>query len=230
MSPADDEEEGGEKPKGDVSEKQLNFIRSLQKRIGMEDDDLEKVLVEVADAHSLDELSRKDASNVIDELQVQAREKGIDLDAQPLASEKQVGFMKSLKRRAHLTDDEFAALLQDRAGVTTPEEVGKRDASAVIDELLAMADGKKDKPKTGGGAATKKAPEKKVGGTTGKKAPAKKAPAKKPAAADDEDDGAPPPKAPPPGDDDFEPGMSDGPDDEDLDRDPGDAGDDDLPF
>lgn len=228
MSPAEDEDEGGgEKPRGDVSEKQLKFIRSLQQRIGMQDDDLEKVLVDVCGARSLDDLSRKDASNVIDELQVQAREKGIDLDAQPLASEKQVGFMKSLKRRAHLTDDEFAALLQDRAGVTTPEEVGKRDASAVIDELLAMADGKKEKPKTGG-AATKKAPEKKVGGTTGKKAPAKKAPAKRP--ADDEDDGAPPPKAPPPGGDDYEPGMNDGPDDEDLDRDPGDAGDDDLPF
>jgi hypothetical protein len=239
MTPADDDVDGGaeaEKPKGDVSEKQLKFIRSLQQRIGLGEEELEAVLTDVCGAASLDDLSRKDASNVIDELQVKAREKGIDLDAQPLASEKQVGFMKQLKRRAHLTDDEFAALLQDRAGVTTPEEVGKRDASAVIDELLAMADGKKDKP---GATATKKAaPEKKPAGD--KKAPAKKkvlegsrpaALGKKPVpAAKDEDDGAPPPKAPPAGDDDFEPGANDGPDDEDLDRDPGDAGDDDLPF
>jgi hypothetical protein len=224
----DEEAEAGEKPKGDISEKQKNFIVSLQKRIG-----LEELLHEVAGASAVDDLSRKDASNVIDELQVVAREKGIDLDAQPKASDKQVGFMKQLKRRAHLTDDEFAALLQDRAGVTEPEEVGKRDASAVIDELLAMADGKKDKP---GGAATKK----KTGGEE-KKAPAKKKvldgsrPAgvgtgKGKAKKDDDDDGAPPPKPPPPGADDYEPGADDGPDDEDLDRDPGDAGDDDLPF
>lgn len=234
---SDDEgegDEGAEKPRGDASEKQLNFIRSLQKRVSLDDDELEAIVRDVAGVDSLDDLDRKQASEVIDELQTVAREKGIDLDSQPLASEKQVGFMKSLKRRAHLTDDEFAALLQDKAGVTTPEEVGKRDASAIIDELLALA----NKPE---GGAKKKAPAKKAGGED--KAPAKKkvlegsrpatgapkkaAPAKK-KPADDDDDGAPVGKPPADVDDDYEPGAD--VDDADLDKDPGDAGDDDLPF
>jgi hypothetical protein len=232
---ADDEPEGGEageRPRGDASEKQLNFIRSLQKRMSLPDDELEAILEEVCGAHALEDLGRKDASEVIDELQVRAREKGIDLDAQPKASDKQVSFMKQLKRRAHLTDDEFASFLQDRAGVTDAADVGKRDASTIIDELLKLADGK-GKPggaapaakKADAPAARKKAP----GGRPAaeKKAPARAAsPAKKPA----DDDDRPPERGPPPDVDDYEPGgFDDGPDDEDLDRDPG-GDDDDLPF
>lgn len=232
---AEGEEEGGaaETPRSDsASEKQLNFIRSLQRRMTLSDDELAKVLEEVSGADSLEDLGRKEASEVIDELQVRAREKGIDLDAQQKASDKQVGFMKQLKRRAHLTDDEFAALLQDRAGVTDAADVGKRDASTIIDELMAMANGKTAKPDVG----AKKAPAAKKKPEPAKKADAKPAgkpaaPAKKkPAAAPvDDDDDRPPEKGPPPEADDFEPGAMDGgPDDEDLDRDPG--GDDDLPF
>ncbi len=231
---ADDEPEGGEageRPRGDASEKQLNFIRSLQKRMSLQDDELEAILEEVCGAHALEDLGRKDASEVIDELQVRAREKGIDLDAQPKASDKQVSFMKQLKRRAHLTDDEFASFLQDRAGVTDAADVGKRDASTIIDELLKLADGK---GKPGGAAPAKKADapaarKKAPGGRQAaeKKAPARAAsPAKKPA----DDDDRPPERGPPPDVDDYEPGgFDDGPDDEDLDRDPG-GDDDDLPF
>jgi hypothetical protein len=242
MMSDDEGDEGadeGEKPRGDASEKQLNFIRSLQKRITLEDDELEAIVRDVAGVDTLDDLDRKQASEVIDELQTVAREKGIDLDSQPVASEKQVGFMKSLKRRAHLTDDEFAALLQDKAGVTTPEEVGKRDASAIIDELLALAnDPKAKKPDAGG--AKKKAPAKKADDkppakkkvlegsrpATGAPKKAAAAPAKK--QADEDDDGAPVGKPPADVDDDYEPGAD--VDDADLDKDPGDSGDDDLPF
>ncbi len=231
---ADDEPQGGEaaeRPRGDASEKQLNFIRSLQKRMNLEDDELEEVLNEVCGVHALEDLGRKDASEVIDELQVRAREKGIDLDAQPKASDKQVSFMKQLKRRAHLTDDEFVALLQDRAGVTDAADVGKRDASQLIDELLKLADGKTARPAGGAGpkkadapAAKKKAPGSRPAAE--KKAPAKAAP-KKPVV---EDDDRPPEKGPPPDLDEYEPGaLDDGPDDEDLDRDRG-GYDDDLPF
>jgi hypothetical protein len=240
MSPAEDEEEEGgapaEKPQSDgASEKQLNFIRSLQRRMTLADDELAKVLDEVCGVQALEDLGRKEASEVIDELQVRAREKGIDLDAQQKASDKQVGFMKQLKRRAHLTDDEFAALLQDRAGVTDAADVGKRDASAIIDELMAISSGKSAKPQADVGAkkapAAKKKPEAPAKKADAKPAAKPSAPAKKkPAAAPvDDDDDRPPEKGPPPEADDFEPGALDGgPDDEDLDRDPG--GDDDLPF
>lgn len=234
-------EDGGEaeRPRGDASEKQLNFIRSLQRRLDLPDDELEEVLDEVCGAHALEDLGRKDASEVIDELQVRAREAGIDLDAQPKASEKQVSFMKQLKRRAHLTDDEFAALLQDRAGVTDAADVGKRDASAIIDELLGLADGKTARPAGDKGASGKPA-GKKDAPASGRKAPGgRTAPARAPARAPaparqaapvDDDDDRPPEKGPPPELDDYEPGgLDDGPDDEDLDRDPG-GDDDDLPF
>ncbi|MCO5166715.1 MAG: hypothetical protein M9894_10160 [Planctomycetes bacterium] len=229
MEEADDRADAGERPKGDASEKQLNFIRSLQKRMNLDDAALEEVLTEVCGAAALEDLGRREASEVIDELQVRAREQGIDLDAQPKASEKQVSFMKQLKRRAHMTDDEFQAFLQDRAGVTDAADVGKRDASAIIDELLKKADGAKaggggkpagGKPAGGGGRS---APARKTGGA----APKKAAPAPRPR---DEDDDRPPERGPPPGVDDYEPGsFDDGPDDEDLDRDPG-REDDDLPF
>ena len=103
MSPEEEAEgaEGGaaETPRSDTaSEKQLNFIRSLQRRMTLKDDELAKVLDEVCGVEALEDLGRKEASEVIDELQVRAREKGIDLDAQEKASDKQVGFMKQLKR------------------------------------------------------------------------------------------------------------------------------------
>lgn len=127
-------------PRDLASDKQLSFIRVLQEKMKLEDAALADVLDEVAGVRELAELGRREASEVIDELQVRAREEGIDLDAQPRASEKQVGFMRSLKRRAHLTDEEFAAFLEEHAGVRAPEEVGKRDASAIIDALLKMAE------------------------------------------------------------------------------------------
>ena len=159
------EGEGAEAPKDLASDKQLSFIRVLQEKMSLEDAALADVLDEVAGVRELAALGRREASEVIDELQVRAREEGIDLDAQPRASDKQVGFMRSLKRRAHLTDDEFSAFLEEHAGVTQPEEVGKRDASAIIDALLKMAEAG---GKPGGGAkgkpAAKKAPPKKKAG------------------------------------------------------------------
>lgn len=235
MEEADDRADAGERPKGDASEKQLNFIRSLQKRMNLDDAALEEVLTEVCGAAALEDLGRREASEVIDELQVRAREQGIDLDAQPKASEKQVSFMKQLKRRAHMTDDEFQAFLQDRAGVTEAADVGKRDASTIIDELLKKADG----AKAGGGkpagdskpAGGRKGPPRSggAGPASGGAAPAggRKGPARPARAADDD---RPPDKGPPPDLGDFEPGaFDDGPTDEDLDRDRG-PEDDDLPF
>lgn len=247
-------DEGGEEPaprpragSGEPSEKQLSFISSLQKRIGLTDEELAAVLKDVASVDDVGSLDRRQASEVIDELQTVAKDKGVDLDAQPKASDKQVGFMKSLKRRAHLTDEEFSKFLEERAGVSEPEEVGKRDASKVIDDLLALANSggaKKGEAGAAGGAkappkkaAPKKAPAAGAGGAAPKAAPKKAAPKKAaPPPVADDDDG--PPERGPPGDygadrDPFpEPGEVD---DADLERDPGPsdgspADDDDLPF
>lgn len=255
MSDADQDEEGARPRGGDgPSEKQLNFIASLQKRIGLGEDELEEILQDAAQVGTVEELDRKSASIVIDQLMIEAKDRGVDLDSQPKASDKQVGFMKQLKRRAHLTDEEFAKFLEERAGVSEPEEVGKRDASTIIDELLKLANdgGAKGGAKAGGakaggapGSSTaekparKKAPPK--GGAPGAgvvEAPPAKGKAKKkaepaPAAAQDDED-RPPDRAPPP--DDPEPGsFDDETDDRDLDRDPGPGDrppddDDDLPF
>lgn len=210
MLPGDDDEDEGEDEREDeappksaepASEKQLSFIRVLQDKMALADDKLADVLQEVAGTSDLATLGRREASEVIDELQTRARQEGIDLDAQPKASDKQVGFMRSLKRRAHLTDEEFAAFLEEHAGVTEPEEVGKRDASKIIDALLKKAES--------GGA--KGAPAKPAAGGAKKAAPKK---ADKPAAKKAK-------PAPPPDDDDDRPPDEDGP--------PPDA-DDDVPF
>lgn len=238
-----DQDEGGEEPaprpragSGEPSEKQLSFISSLQKRIGLSDEELAAVLKDVASVEDVGSLDRRQASEVIDELQTVARDKGVDLDAQPKASDKQVGFMKSLKRRAHLTDEEFSKFLEERAGVTEPEEVGKRDASKVIDDLLALANKGGAKGDGGPKAAPKKAAPKKAEASKRAEAPRKAAP-KKAAPGPAEDDDGPPERGPPPdhldrGGDLPEPGEVD---DADLDRDPGPSDgaptdDDDLPF
>lgn len=146
-----------------ASEKQLNYIRVLQKQVGLSDEELTTLLDEVTGVAELETLTIKKASMAIDQLRIEAKERGIDLDSQPKASEKQVKFIKSLKRRAQLTQDEFSTLLEEVGGVSEVEEIGKRDASAMIDELLALADGlksgaakKKTKPNK---KAAKKAPE-----------------------------------------------------------------------
>jgi hypothetical protein len=174
MTDADAEEGGEEAPKkagaGEPSEKQLSFIASLQKRIGLDDDELAGILRDVAGVDDVGSLDRRQASEVIDELMTTAKDKGVDLDAQPKASDKQVGFMRSLKRRAHLTDEEFTRFLEERAGVSQPEEVGKRDASKVIDDLLALANQGGAKGGGGGATATKPAPK----GAAAKRAAPKK--------------------------------------------------------
>jgi len=138
---SDEEEHHDEPPpRGarEASEKQLGFIRVLQRKLSLDDEGLAKVCDEVAGVSVLEELLVNQASELIDELQTRAREQGVDLDAQPSISEKQIGFAKSLKRRAHMTDAEFAAFLQEHAGTTELEQVGRRDASKVIDALLAL--------------------------------------------------------------------------------------------
>jgi hypothetical protein len=126
------------------SGKQLGFLRALKDQLKLDDAKLGELISEVTrdpDLRHVENLGRRQASEVIDELLIRAKEKGIDLDASaPRASEKQVGYMLSLKRRAHLTDVEFAALLDDVAGVKDPKDVSKRDASQVIDRLLATID------------------------------------------------------------------------------------------
>lgn len=241
MTSDDPGAEGGEeapRPRagsGEPSEKQLSFISSLQKRIGLSDEELAAVLRDVASVDDVGSLDRRQASEVIDELQTVAKDKGVDLDAQPKASDKQVGFMKSLKRRAHLTDEEFSKFLEERAGVSEPEEVGKRDASKVIDDLLALAN--KGGAKGGGGEA--KAAPKKAPRAAPKKAAAPRAAPRKaappPARPADDDDG-PPERGPPADWADREGGLPEPGevDDADLERDPGPTdgapADDDLPF
>lgn len=152
---SDDDDDSSGAPARDssplISDKQLKFIGVLQQKVGLSEADMANLVEDLAGKESLEELTRREASELIDELHVQARDKGIDLDAQPLASEKQVGFMRSLKRRAHLTDEEFTRLLEERAGVSDVEQVGKRDASALIDELIKLADAKGGGAKGGGG-------------------------------------------------------------------------------
>ena len=159
-APAQEPRPEGAEPQGDASEKQLNFIRVLQRKVGINDEDMTELLQDVAGKSTLAALDRPEASEVIDELQIQAKDKGVDLDAQDAASDKQIGFMKSLKRRAHLTDDEFAKFLTEHAGTTQVDKVGKRDASKVIDALLQIVDGdKKGGDDAGGGRpAPKSAP------------------------------------------------------------------------
>ena len=163
----EEQHEGGEEERESggppASEKQIKFIQVLQKRVGVAEEEMQRLLDEVTGKAALEDLTVREASELIDELHTQARERGVDLDAQVKASDKQVGFIKSLKRRAHLTDDEFTTLLQEQAGVTVLEELGRRDASAVIDALLARADGKGgDKPAPRGrgaaGGAARRAP------------------------------------------------------------------------
>lgn len=87
----------------------------------------------------------------------------VNLDA---PSEKQLKFIKSLKRKKHLTEAELSEVLRAQAGVKLLDYLGRQDASKVIDALLALP----DPPK---GAKRPKEP------AAAKKAAAKKAPAKK---------------------------------------------------
>jgi hypothetical protein len=144
------------------SEKQIAFVRALRERIGLSEDELKDLIAEVAedeDCRSVESLSRKEASAVIDELMIKAKEKGLSLES-PRATEKQVSFMLSLKRRAHLTDVEFGALLDDVAKVKDPAQVSKRDASSVIDRLLALANEQKDPKARGKGTRESKGAQK----------------------------------------------------------------------
>jgi hypothetical protein len=184
---------GKGRPFDEPSEKQLSFLKSLRERIGMSDEKLGDLIAQVTDDKDLrttTELSRRQTSEVIDELMIRAKEAGVDLESSPKATEKQVGFILSLKRRAHLTDVEFKALLEEVAGVKDTAEVTRKHASELIDKLQAMA-------AKGGGAAPAK-------GGSKKSAPAKKSAPPKKAAPRDEDEGGsadderPPEKGPPP--------------------------------
>lgn len=57
-----------------------------------------------------------------------------------LPSEKQVKFIKALKRRKHQSAVEFEALLREHAGVMRLEDLRRSEASAVIDALQALPD------------------------------------------------------------------------------------------
>ncbi len=123
------------------SDKQLAFAQVLIRKAGLSEEALEALLQEVAGKRTLEDLSRREASEVIDELQIKARELGIDLDAQDPPSDKQLNFILSLKRQAHLTEQEFLALIQEVAAVASLEEVGRRDASRLIEALLKLKKG-----------------------------------------------------------------------------------------
>src|SRR5581483_39909 len=133
------------------SEKQISFIGRLQQSLKYTDAQLAEVVKEVTNCDSVMEMGRGDASRLIDHLLAQAKESGVDTQQGSVATEKQVKFMKAGKKKAKLDDPAFEAFLMENAKVKTAEEVGKRDASTVIDKLIAMTGGT-PKPATGGGA------------------------------------------------------------------------------
>lgn len=191
MTPDDDDDaEPKLRPMDEPSGKQLGFLRALKDQLKLDDAKLGDLIAEVTrdpDLRRVEDLGRRQASEVIDELLIRAKEKGIDLDASaPRASEKQVGYMLSLKRRAHLTDVEFAALLDDVAGVKDAKEVSKRDASQVIDRLLATIDKEKS-------AGAKTSSSKKPAGAKRTSAKPKRAEPR-----DEASDDRPPDREPPP--------------------------------
>jgi uncharacterized protein DUF1018 len=140
---------GGPPP---ASEKQLKFIGVLLDKVKLTDEELVEVLKDVAGKESLDDLNVGEASSVIDEIQIKAKERNVSLESK--ASEKQIGFIKSLKRRAHLTGAEFTELLQEIGGVSEVENLGKRHASAMIDALQAKAKGGGGGGRSRGGGST----------------------------------------------------------------------------
>ena len=172
------ERRGGPPP---ASEKQLGFIKVLLDKVKLTDEELVAVLKDVAGKESLDDLNVGEASSVIDEIQIKAKERNVSLESK--ASDKQIGFIKSLKRRAHLTGAEFSELLQEIAGVTEVENLGKRHASALIDALQAKAKG------TGGGGGGGKSRSSGGGGnSSGGRTPPSQPPSEAGPPAWDDDD------------------------------------------
>ena len=139
------------------SEKQISFIGRLQQSLKYTDAQLAEVVKEVTNCDSVMEMGRGDASALIDHLLQQAKDSGVDTQAGSTATEKQVKFMKSLKKKAKLDDAAFEAFLVENAKVKTPEEVSKRDASPVIDKLIALSGGT-PKPAAGGGPPARGGP------------------------------------------------------------------------
>ncbi|MBI3722862.1 asparagine--tRNA ligase [bacterium] len=160
---------------------------SLQQRLSLSDEQLAAVLKEVVEVGSLDELDRMEASEIIDDLMRRAEEAGVDTSPQAgTATEKQVKFMKSLKRRAKLDDAAFEKIVEETAGVKKLEDVGKREASALIDKLLALSGGTPSKPPGERGAPPSRAPAPRSAPPARSKAPAPKRPAADAGAAPDE--------------------------------------------
>jgi len=169
---------GGPPP---ASEKQLGFIKVLLDKVKLTDAELVDILKDVAGKESLDDLNVGEASSVIDEIQIKAKERNVSLESK--ASDKQIGFIKSLKRRAHLTGAEFTELLQEIGGVTEVENLGKRHASAMIDALQAKAKGG-----GGGGGGGRSRGGSRGGGTTGGRTPPSAPPSDAGPPAWDDDD------------------------------------------
>src|SRR5579871_3078746 len=161
---------------GAPSEKQVAFIKSLQSRLKLTDAQLGEIVKEVVEADSFDAIDRMEASELIDDLMRRAEEAGVDTSPQAgTATEKQVKFMKSLKRRAKLDDEAFAKIVEETTGAKKLEEVGKREASALIDKLLALSGGTPGKPpERGGGGGRAPAPRPRGGARSSR--PAETAP------------------------------------------------------
>src|SRR5438270_11832348 len=102
--------DGGMPRSSGPSEKQLTFITTLQGRLKFTDDQLAETITKLIPGKtSVLELGRMEASELIDDLLRKAEEAGVDTSPQTgPASEKQVKFIKSLKRRAKLDHDGFA--------------------------------------------------------------------------------------------------------------------------
>jgi hypothetical protein len=174
------------------SDKQLAFIFSLQKRLQLADDQLKTIVKDLFKAEGLEGLSRGEASELIDDLKTRAEEAGVD--KAPMtgpASEKQIKFMKSLKRKAKLDDAAFGKLLQEIAHVDDVENVQKKEASELINKLIELTGGTPTAAPgaRGGGRGKAKAP--------GAKAASREAPSEGGSAPDERpperpDDGPPP--------------------------------------
>ena len=164
----DEPRRGGGPPP--ASEKQLGFIGVLRDKVKINDADFRNLIEDVSGKTELEDLNIGEASELIDALQTEAKERGVSLADK--ATDKQVGFIKSLKRRAHLTEAEFKQVLQDTCSIESLDDLSKRDASGLIDELKKLADqektggrppvkskGKGKSKSSGGGSKASDAPE-----------------------------------------------------------------------
>ena len=105
------------------------------------------IVKEKFSAEGLEGLSRGEASELIDDLKTRAEEAGVD--KAPMAgpaSEKQIKFMKSLKRKAKLDDASWNVFVKEIGKVDEIEQIQKAEASLLINKLIELTGGTPSPP------------------------------------------------------------------------------------